>query len=232
MVSVIIPTYNEKCNVARLANRILKIPGADVIIVDDNSPDGTGDIADDFAKKHKGRVHVIHRKGKLGIGSAHIEGFGYALKLGSDIIITMDADFSHDPKYIPRLSAATKHYDVVVGSRYVSGGGVSWKWHRRLISRGANAFSRIMLGLKVSDMTSGYRCYTKAALESLDFRKIKSDGFSFLEEMLYRCKQKGFRIGEIPIFFMDRREGKSKLNKIEMAKFFLTILRLRLVFWR
>jgi len=228
-IAIVIPTYNESENVRKLIDGIFKIDKRiNMVFVDDNSPDGTGEILDRISIKNR-EIHVIHRKGKLGIGSAHIAGFKYSVKnLNADLIFSMDADLSHNPKYIPDfIKKIEKGYDVVVGSRYVPGGGVNWELHRRIMSRGANLISKIFLGLKINDITTGYRCYRIKVLEKLNLDGIKSNGFSFLEEMLYLCKINGFKIGETPIFFVERQKGKSKLNYKEVIKFFLTIFRLR-----
>ncbi len=230
MNSIIIPTYNEAQNLQTLVDEIFRLDlDTNILFIDDNSPDGTGRIADELAKKHKGKIHVLHRKGKLGLGSAYILGFRYALSdLKPDLIITMDADLSHDPKHIPGLiNKVREGFDVVQGSRYTQGGGVNWAFHRRVISRCANLLAIKVLGFKINDITGSFRCYRAEVIKSLDLDSIKSDGFSFLEELLYLCKLRGFKVGEAPIFFVERKKGKSKLSKREMIKFFFTILRLR-----
>jgi len=233
-ISIAIPTYNEKENLPALIDKISNVfekcqINGSVIVIDDNSPDGTGHIADQLAKKDH-RIHVIHRKGKLGIGTAHIAGFKHAIAVNnSDLIFSMDSDLSHDPKYLPEFIKMYKSgYDVVVGSRYVEGGGVvNWGLYRKAVSKGANLLASTLLGVKVHDMTTGYRCYDKKVLEKLDLDSIRSNGYSFLEEILFDCKKEDFSIGETPIIFVDRTYGKSKLSKDEMVKFFLTILRLK-----
>jgi dolichol-phosphate mannosyltransferase len=224
---VIIPTYNESENLERLARLILDLPlGPEVIVVDDNSPDGTGQIADRLAAED-GRMHVIHRPGKLGLGTAYVAGFRRALSLGVECIITMDADFSHHPRYIPVLVAHSNGAQVVVGSRYVQGGGTRYcSLKRRLLSRGANGFARLMLGLEARDCTAGFRCYRRRALEAIDLDAILSDGYSFLVEMLYQCQRRGYRIAEVPIIFEDRRHGVSKISRQEIFKAIYTVLRL------
>jgi len=230
-IAITIPTYNEAKNIERLIEGILEQRvDSKIIIVDDNSPDGTADLAEELAKKYREKIFVIRRESKLGIGSAYVTGFKYAMdELNSDLILSMDADWSHDPKYLPDfVKKINEGYDVVVGSRYVDGGDIlNWNIRRRLISRGANQFARHMLGLNISDLTTGYRCYKKETLKSIGLDNIKSNGYSFLEEILFLCKEKGFRIGETPIVFVERRNGKSKLSKKEMIKFFITILRLQ-----
>ena len=234
-ISIVIPTYNEKENLPELIDKIFNVfeknqLNGNVIVVDDNSPDGTGHIADQLAEKDN-RIQVIHRKGKLGIGTAHIAGFKHAIEVSnSNLIFSMDSDLSHDPKYLPDfIEMHEKGFDVVVGSRYVDGGGVeNWGLYRKAVSKGANLLASTLLGVKVHDMTTGYRCYDRKVLEELDLDSIKSNGYSFLEEILFYCKNKNFSIGETPIVFVDRTHGKSKLSKNEMVKFFITILRLRL----
>jgi len=228
--TIVIPTYNESKNVRKMAELISKVDKTiKILFVDDNSPDGTGKILDAMSKKEKGRIFVMHRPKKMGLGSAYIQGFKHVLKnIDADLIFSMDSDLSHSPKYIPRfIKKINEGYDVVVGSRYISGGGVNWGFHRTIMSWGANTVSRIFLGLKIHDVTTGYRCYKREVLEKLDLDSVKSNGFSFQEEMLYLCKINNFRIGEIPIFFVERQKGKSKLSYKEVVKFFITILRLR-----
>jgi len=233
-ISIVIPTYNEKENLPELINKIFNVfeknqLNGNVIIVDDNSPDGTGHIADQLSKKDH-RIQVIHRKEKLGIGTAHIAGFKHAIEVNhSDLIFSMDSDLSHDPKYLPNFIELHENgCDVVVGSRYVEGGGVvNWGLYRKAVSKSANLLASTLLGVKVHDMTTGYRCYDRKVLEKLDLDSIRSNGYSFLEEILFHCNNEDFSIGETPIIFVDRTHGKSKLSKNEMVKFFLTILRLK-----
>jgi len=228
-IGIAIPTYNESKNIPILVKKIIGLRlDAKIIIVDDNSPDGTGEIADNFAKKYKNKVFVIHRKGKLGLGTAEITGFKKAMAMKCDLIFSMDGDLSHNPKYIPDfLEKIGEGYDIVLGSRYVKGGDFNKNIKRKIISRGANLFAKLMLGMKVNDLTTGYRCYKRKVLESIELDKIKSDGYSFLEEILFFCKKKGFKMAETPIIFTLRKEGKSKLAKKEIIKFFFTILRLK-----
>ena len=234
-ISIVIPTYNEKENLPELIEKISNVfknnqLNGNIIVVDDNSPDGTGHIADRLAEKDN-KIQVIHRKGKLGIGTAHIAGFKHAIEVNhSDLIFSMDSDLSHDPKYLPNFIEMHENgCDVVVGSRYVERGGVvNWGLYRKAVSKGANLLASSLLGVKVHDMTTGYRCYDKKVLEKLDLDSIRSNGYSFLEEILFYCKKENFSIGETPIIFVDRAHGKSKLSKKEMVKFFLTILRLML----
>ena len=224
---MIIPTYNERENIALLVDSIVGLQlGLRIIIVDDHSPDGTGTLADELASRYSG-VRVIHRSGKLGLGTAHIAGMKAALSDGIDRILTMDADFSHHPRYLPDLMTALGRYDVVIGSRYVDGGGALYcTLPRRALSRGANLFARIVLGLSVGDATAGFRGYRRAVLESIPLDEIVSEGYSFLIEMLYRCQLLGWSMGEVPIVFENRQRGTSKISKIEILKAMQTVLRL------
>ena len=224
---IVIPTYNESENIVRLVTEILALPvGAHVVVVDDNSPDGTGRLVDELAAREP-RVHAVHRPAKLGLGTAHIAGIRCAAALGLDPIGTMDADFSHHPRYIPDLLAGLEHSDVMIGSRYVPGGGtVDFGLHRRLLSRGANAFARTMLGLTAADCTAGFRLYRLRVLDSIDLDAIFSNGYSFLIEILFLVQSAGWKVGESAIIFEDRREGTSKISKREIAKAIYTVLRL------
>jgi glycosyltransferase involved in cell wall biosynthesis len=226
---IIVPTYNEKGNIEPLVERLLAQPLAlTVVIVDDNSPDGTGAVADRLAAEHSGQIIVIHREGKLGLGTAYIAGFRRALADGASFIITMDADFSHPPEKIPELVAkAQQGFDLVIGSRYVPGGrAVECTLPRKMLSWGANAFARTLLGLKAHDTTAGFRCYRQDVLASVDLDNIFSDGYSFLMEMLYKVQRKGWRIGEVPIVFHNRQQGVSKISRNEIYKALYTVLRL------
>ena len=226
-VAVIIPTYNEKENIEALVTQLLALPtGVHVIVVDDNSPDGTGEIADRLAVECDGKVDVIHRPGKLGLGTAYIAGFKRALAEGFDLICTMDADFSHNPRYIPNMvDKIGQGYDLVIGSRYVPGGGTTGcTFDRKLLSWGANAFARTMLGLRAHDTTAGFRCYRRKVLEKVGLDEIKASGYSFLIEMLYRMHRHGRQVGEIPIIFENRRLGTSKISKDEVIKAMATVL--------
>jgi len=235
-VTVIVPTYNEIENITDLVTQILALPvDARVIVVDDNSPDGTGDAADALAAENT-RVSVIHRAGKLGLGTAYIAGFKKALADGADLICTMDADFSHHPKYIPAMVDLAKTHHVTIGSRYVPGGGVeNWEWYREFLSWGANHFARLMLGLHANDCTAGFRCYHRTVLENIDLDAIFSNGYSFLIEMAYKCQRMGCTFGETPIIFANRARGTSKISQQEIFKAMYTVARLtasRLRFWR
>lgn len=228
-VQVIIPTYNEADNIRALMGEVLDLPAkVGVIVVDDGSPDGTGRIADEMAFLYPDRVHVIHRPGKLGLGTAYAAGLRMALdQLAASRVITMDADFSHLPGYVPAMIDMSRARHVVIGSRYVPGGGTSrWPISRQALSWGANTFARLALGLTARDVTAGYRLYRREVLEAVPPEQIRSSGYSFLVEMLFRCQKKGFRIGEVPIIFEDRRQGTSKISQQEIAKAIQTVLRL------
>jgi len=224
-VSIVIPTYNEKENVRELIPIIFDVfhksgIGGNLIIVDDNSPDGTAEEVEKFQEEYP--IFLIKRSKKLGIGSAYIVGFKHALETKSDVIFEMDADFSHNPEDIPSFIEYLSDYDLVLGSRYVKGGGIgNWGIYRKIISKGANVMARTFLGLRISDITTGYRAYRKEVLERINLEKIKSNGYVFQAEMLFKVKEKGFRIKEIPINFIERRKGRSKLSRIEILNFFL-----------
>jgi len=227
-VYVIVPTYNEKENISDLTEQILGLQGlaAHVIIVDDNSPDGTGQIAAALSAQNE-RIHVIHREGKLGLGTAYIAGFKYGLAADADLLITMDADFSHDPSYIPGLVTLADHFHITIGSRYIPEGGVrNWELRRRFLSWGANAFARTTLGLKANDCTAGFRCYHREVLQNVDLDHIFSNGYSFLVEMLFRCQRLGYTVGEVPIIFANRERGQSKISQTEIFKAVYTVGRL------
>jgi dolichol-phosphate mannosyltransferase len=226
---VIIPTYNEKQNIQSLTEKILDLSDdIHALVVDDNSPDGTGQLVDDLCKSNP-RLKVIHRAGKLGLGTAYKAGFDYALKNNYDRTITMDADFSHNPKYIPTLIENNKTHDISIGSRYVPNGGTqNWCFHRKLVSSTANFLARFLLGLRAHDCTAGFRCYRKEVLQAINFNEIKSEGYSFLVEMLNSCTRHGFTVGEIPIIFENRIAGTSKISKKEIFAAILTLLRLSL----
>lgn len=220
---VIVPTYNEKENLARLVKEILaQGPEYNVLIVDDNSPDGTGKLAERLAQNSAGRVRVLHRAGKLGLGTAYLEGFRYGLENGYQYLFQMDADFSHKPQYLPSLLAAARRNGIAVGSRNVAGGGVeNWPWYRKLISRGGSFYSRAVLGLKVKDCTGGFKCFSRSALQVLNLAEnIHATGFGFQVEVNCLSEWLGYEIAEIPIIFPDRTLGKSKMN----GKIFLEAL--------
>lgn len=227
-IAVVIPTYNEAENIEPLVARLLALPlPLRVIVVDDNSPDGTGDIVDRLAAAD-GRVIPIHRPAKLGLGTAHIAGFRRALADGAQVIVSMDADFSHDPRYIPAMVDRMGECDLVIGSRYVRGGGTRFcTLPRKLLSWGANAFAKAMLGLGARDCTAGFRCYRREVLERVGLDEIFSEGYSFLIEMLYRTQRLGYRVGEVPIIFENRRRGASKVSRREIYRALYTVFRLR-----
>ncbi|MCD6235218.1 MAG: polyprenol monophosphomannose synthase [Candidatus Marinimicrobia bacterium] len=212
---VIIPTYNEKANVGNLIRDIqnLGLNPLDILIVDDNSPDGTADLIRDMQNKDDG-LHLIVRPGKLGLGTAYIKGFHYALDRGYDLIAQMDADYSHDPKDLVKLFKVAEEYDWVIGSRYVSGiNVVNWPLHRLILSYGANWYTRLITGLPIKDGTAGFKCWKSTVLENIDLDTIKSQGYSFQIEMNFRAWKKGYRFHEIPIIFADRTVGQSKMSK-------------------
>jgi len=225
---IIIPTYNELENLRPLLQEIfLYAPETDVLIVDDNSPDGTGKLADEIHNENP-QVHVLHRAGKLGLGTAYIAGFKYAVAHDYDAAFEMDADFSHDPRYLPDFLKAIERADLVIGSRYIPGGGTpNWSFLRRFISGGGNIFARFMLGIPVQDCTAGFRCYRRQVLESIDLDTIQSQGYAFQVEMAYRVMRQGFKIVETPIVFMDRRIGKSKMSRKIVIEAFIYVLRAR-----
>jgi dolichol-phosphate mannosyltransferase len=226
---VALATYNERDNLAPLVREIrTTLPRAHVLITDDNSPDGTGKLADELAAADP-QVHVQHRKGKLGLGTAILAGMRYAMDHGYDHVISMDADFSHHPRYLPALVAGMDRHDIMIGSRYVPGGGtVNWPRSRLLISGGVNALSRILMRLPARDTSGGFRCYRVSKLRQTRLDNLLSTGYSFQEEMLYRCRRGGSRIGETPIMFEDRRAGASKADLREAARSLAVILRVGL----
>lgn len=216
-IVIVIPTYNEADNLPEMVTALIRLPFDDLhlIVVDDNSPDGTGEIADRLAAEHPAQVMVIHRSGKQGLGTAYALGFQQAIAQGADVILQMDADFSHSPDYIPQMVVHLADYDVVVGSRYVAGGRVDerWSWWRYLLSWWANqVYSRLILGVSVSDATAGFKAFQRHVLESIDFSHILSNGYVFQVEVAYLCQKLGFRVLELPIYFEDRRIGKSKMD--------------------
>lgn len=229
MIYIIIPTYNEKENISRLIKAIfdLKINDLRILVVDDNSPDGTAATVESLKNEYP--VEVLKRPSKLGLGSAYIAGFGYALKKQADYIFQMDADFSHRPEDITRLlEAAEAGYDLVLGSRRVPGGKIEgWKGWRHFTSWGATTFSRLLLGLETKDSTTGFRCFSADLLRKIDWVQIKSNGYAFQEEVLYICEKTGCKIKEVPIIFIDRKLGKSKLGLKDIVEFFVRIINLK-----
>lgn len=228
-ILVSLATYNERDNLARLIGEIrATLPEADILVTDDNSPDGTGQLADQLAASDP-RVHVQHRPGKLGLGTAMLSAMRYAMEHDYDYFVNLDADFSHHPRYLPALLAGMQRCDVMIGSRYVKGGGtVNWPWSRRLISGGLNLVVRLLMRLPARDTSGGYRCYRVAALRRTNLEKLRSHGYSFLEEVLYRCHRAGCKIGETPIVFEDRRAGASKADLREAVRSVQVILGLGL----
>jgi dolichol-phosphate mannosyltransferase len=227
---IVVPTYNERDNVRGIAGRLLAaLPGAELLFVDDNSPDGTGALLDELAAAEP-RLHVMHRAGKLGLGTAYVEGFGWGLARGYAYLIEMDADGSHDPRYLPQMVAlAEDGADVVVGSRYVPGGGTeNWSLGRKILSRGGSFYARTILGVGLRDVTAGFVCWRRAALEAIDLPTITSNGYSFQIEMKYRAVRKQLRVVETPIIFADRRVGQSKMSRAIVAEALLQVWRLRL----
>ena len=214
---VSLATYNEAGNLEPLSRAIREIaPDASILVIDDNSPDGTGRIADELVASMPG-FHVIHRPGKLGLGTATIAAMQFAIENRFDLLLNMDADFSHDPEYIPALRAGMSDHDVMIGSRYIPGGGVEggFTLKRKFMSTGINTYARMMLGLKSRDNSGAFRCYRVSKLAQIDFDRIRSRGYSFQEEILFWCQAVGCRIGETPIVFKNRRAGISKINNRE-----------------
>jgi dolichol-phosphate mannosyltransferase len=227
---VVVPTYNERTNIPLLVPAILlQDPRLEVLVVDDNSPDGTGQLADDLARADS-RVHVLHRPIKAGLGKAYLAGFRWGLDHGYDYLFEMDADFSHDPKFLPEFLQVIEDADLVVGSRYKSGVNViNWPMSRLLLSIGANQYARIVTGLPLSDSTGGFKCFRRKVLEAIQLDRVKSNGYAFQIEMSFLAWKKGFRIREIPIVFTDRIEGQSKMSKkiVREAIWMVWWLRLR-----
>lgn len=227
---IIIPTYNEKNNIGKLLGQIfaLRIEDLNILVVDDNSPDGTGKLIDKL-KINNPKLDILHRQEKGGLGPAYIAGFKKALEQGADYIFEMDADLSHDPKHIPEFLKAINDYDLVLGSRYVEGGGVkNWNLTRRLISRFGNIYARLILNLSVKDLTGGYKCYRRKVLEGINLDNLSSVGYNFQIETTYRAYKKGFKIFEVPIVFSERIEGKSKFDFKIILESFWRVLLLRL----
>lgn len=214
LVAVVLPTYNESENIARLLTQLRNVlPAARLFVVDDNSPDGTGDIAERCARE-LGGIEVLHRPGKQGLGSAYRQGFTHVIAQGVDVVVSMDVDFSHDPLAIPAMLAAIESgSDAVIGSRYVSGGGTkNWPLHRRLLSRWGNLYTGAVLGVKVRDCTSGFRAYRSSALAAIAPETTKAEGYAFLSELVVRLSRRGLKISEVPILFIDRENGTSKMS--------------------
>lgn len=211
---VIVPTYNERDNIPPLVESLLRHDGVRVLVVDDQSPDGTGAVADEVARRHPGRVEVVHRVGDRGFGRSYVDGIKRAIAMPVEVICQMDADFSHDPARLPALVAAAATADVVIGSRYVRGGAIqNWPRRRRLLSRFANLYVRAITRLRARDCTSGYRCWRRETLAALPLDRFVSDGYAFLVEMLYAAARQGRTIAEVPITYVERREGQSKMSR-------------------
>jgi dolichol-phosphate mannosyltransferase len=227
-VLVVVPTYNERESLEPLVEQVLAINGYRAMVVDDGSPDGTGQIADALAARHPGRVEVLHRSGKRGLGRSYIDGFGRAVAAGADLVCQMDADFSHDPKYLPELVAAAKDADIVIGSRYLHGiSVVNWPLRRLVLSTFANQYIRAVTGLDVRDCTGGFRCWRRGAIERVPLHRVVSDGYAFQVETLFEAVRRGCRVVEVPIVFVERRQGVSKLSRGVIAESLLMPWRLR-----
>jgi dolichol-phosphate mannosyltransferase len=227
---VCIPTYNEADNLGPITQAVLKAePRVDILVVDDNSPDGTGRLADELAAKEP-RIRVLHREKKEGLGRAYLAAFRWALAEGYTYIIEMDADFSHDPRYLPSLlDAAEAGADLVLGSRYVTGGGtVNWGVGRQLISKGGSLYARTILGVGIHDLTGGFKCFNRRVLESIKLDEVKSTGYAFQIELTYRTLKKGFTVRELPIVFEDRRVGQSKMSRKIFLEALTMVWKLRL----
>lgn len=226
---IVVPTYNEAVNLPRLLDAIHDVaPGAHVLVVDDGSPDGTGDLADGRAAADP-RIHALHREGKQGLGTAYIAGFRWALERDYDRVLEMDADFSHQPEHLPAMLDCSRRFDMVVGSRYVPGGGTrGWPLRRQALSRGGNLYSRLVLGLPYKDVTGGFRCFRADALRAIDLDGIRAVGYGFQVELLYRIHSAGLSIGETPIIFPDRSEGESKMSGAIVKEALFGVWRLRL----
>ncbi len=230
---VVIPTYNEAPNVLNIVPLVLsQDPRLDVLVVDDNSPDGTGRMADELAAANP-RVHVLHREGKLGLGTAYIRGFKWALERGYDYVFEMDADFSHDPAHLKEFLKAIEGADVVLGSRYLDGKVtvVNWPMGRLMLSYCANIYARWITGLRIWDLTGGFKCFRRRVLETIDLSQVRSNGYAFQIEMSVRAWRKGFKLREIPIVFVDRTEGQSKMNRAIVREAVWMVPRLRLQGW-
>ncbi len=228
-IFVVIPTYNERDNIVRLIPEVLaQNDHIHVLVVDDNSPDGTGDAVAQIASEIP-RVHILQRPGKFGLGTAYRAGFRAALEMGADYVVEMDADFSHDPGSLPALLEKAADFPVVVGSRYLNGVSVvNWPIRRLLLSYCATLYTRLITGLRLSDCTSGFKCFRREVLETIDLAKVRSDGYSFQIEMNYRCMEQGFSIGEVPIIFIDRHAGTSKMSRRIVREAIVMVWKLRM----
>ena len=225
---VVVPTYNERENLPILVAGILAHDGFRILVVDDGSPDGTGTIADQLAAAHPGRIEVMHRTGPRGLGRSYVDGLRRALETDAELIFQMDADLSHGPEYLPALAAGAGHFDVVIGSRYLMGVSVvNWPLRRIFLSTFANRYIRAVTRLSPNDCTSGYRCWRRDALAKIPFNRVASAGYAFLVEMLFRAAENGSRIGEVPIIFVERRQGQSKVSRAVLLESLITPWRLR-----
>ena len=233
IVYIVLPTYNERENLGPLVEALLGlgVAGLRVLVVDDASPDGTGEVAEALAVQYPGRVEVLHRPGKQGLGTAYCQGFALALAQGADRVVQMDADFSHPPDLLPAMLLALEQYDIVVASRYVRDGRLDprWPWRRRFVSRVANMYARWVMGLPLADVTGGFKAFRRRALEAIDLGNLRSAGFAFQVEVNSLCRHLGFRVGEVPFTFRERRWGRSKLSLGIMLEVLWTVWQLR---WR
>lgn len=227
---IVLPTYNEQENLRAIVGSIRQqAPAADIVVVDDESEDGTGTLADELSQEHPGKVFVIHRPTKDGLGRAYVAGFKFALERDYELVMQMDADFSHDPSYLPQFLDEIRDHDLVVGSRYLNGiSVVNWDLKRLILSRAATGYVRLITRLPLTDATSGFKCWRREVLEAIDLEKIFSSGYLFQVEMSYRAYQQKFRIEEIPIIFVERRLGRSKMDWGIIAEAILGVVRLRL----
>lgn len=226
---MIIPTYNERENLSNLLPAVLRNSPCDVLVVDDNSPDHTAEVVRHAASQYRNRIFLIQRESKLGLGTAYLAGFRWALNHGYDLICEMDADFSHDPAQLPELIDAAAHADLVLGSRYIPGGGiVNWSPVRQAISMGGSIYARLVLALPYRDLTGGFKCFRRTVLESLDFDSIHSTGYAFQIELTFRTHRSGYRIAEIPIRFVERRAGQSKMSTRIIMEALVRVWQLRL----
>jgi dolichol-phosphate mannosyltransferase len=226
-ILVSLATYNERDNLAPLLAEIHKaVPSAELLVIDDNSPDGTGQLADELAAGNP-HLHVLHRPGKLGLGTAILAGMNFALEHNFDLFVNMDADFSHHPRYLPAILAGMDGHDVMIGSRYVAGGGsANWPLSRRLMSRSVNTLVSLLMRIPAHDCSGAYRCYRVSKLRQSQLERVRSRGYSFQQEVLYRCRKAGCKIGETPILFENRRAGKSKVNVAEAVRSIAMLLRI------
>jgi dolichol-phosphate mannosyltransferase len=227
---IILPTYNESENLEPITEAIFAVGPFHILVVDDNSPDGTGEIADRLAAQHPDRLFALHRAAKEGLGKAYLAGFAWGLAQGYDLLFEMDADFSHDPRHLPQfVNRIREGADVVLGSRYIPRGGTrNWSVMRRIISRGGSRYAQLVLGLPLRDLTSGFKCFRRTALEAIDLENISANGYGFQIEVTYRCFKRGLRIVETPIIFVDRRVGQSKMSRHIILEAMLMVWRLLL----